>query len=55
MDTTNHYGVHRVLYTECVWWVVGGGRSGKASQNRIFKPQMVATCSEPMNKIRVML
>lgn len=24
MYTANHYGVHRGLYTECVWWVTGG-------------------------------
>lgn len=58
MYTANHYSVHRGLYMEYVWWgwgVSGGGRSGKASQNRIFKPQMVATCSESMNNMRMML
>ena len=47
--TANHLSAHRGL------WAGGGGWgevSGKASQNRTFKPHMMAACPESRNKIK---
>lgn len=51
MCTANHYGVHRGPHSGVC---VGGrmGVSGKASQNRTSKPQMMAACPESMNERR---